>query len=365
MPRRQGTIVQRARGYYAVASTVDAMTGKRHRPRVGPFPTPREARDALDQLLGDISAQRFTVADRTPLAVYLTGWLAVHRTTLKPSTAHGYRAVIDRYMGPIAAVPLADLKPSHLNGLYAAMVERGLSPRTVRTLHTVVRRALNDALRDGVVMRNVAVAASLPRTSPPEVRVWTADELRTFLEAVADHPLYPAFYVAAFTGVRRAELCGLRWDAIDIDRGQLHITRTLTLVGPNVVWGEPKTTRGRRTVDLDASTVAVLRRWRLRQAPESLIRVGPGHDRVFDVHPKVLTQAFAKAVRSAGLPVITWHALRHGHVTHLLAAGVQPHVVAARVGHATVGFTLTAYAHTLPTQDAGAAEAFATAVLGS
>ena len=169
--------------------------------------------------MGDISARRFTVADRTPLAVYLTGWLAVHRTTLKPSTAFGYRAVIDRYIGPIAAVPLSDLKPSHLNGLYAGMTERGLSPRTVRTLHTVVRRALNDALRDGVVMRNVAVAASLPRTSPPEIRVWTADELRTFLEAVADHPLYPAFYVAAFTGIRRAELCGLKWDCVDLENG--------------------------------------------------------------------------------------------------------------------------------------------------
>jgi integrase len=357
MARPRGTITKRARGYYAVASVTDPMSGRRHRPRVGPFDSPREARAGLDQLLADISARRYTSADRTPLGDYLTDWLGVHRTTLKPSTAHGYASVIDRYVGPIAAVALSDLRPSHLNALYAGMVERGLSPRTVRTVHVVVRRALADALRDGIVVRNVAVAASLPRTSQPNVRVWTAEELRTFLASVADHPLYPAFHVAAFTGIRRAELCGLRWDAVELENAKLHITRTVTVVGHQLVWGEPKTTRGRRVVDRDASTVAVLRRWRIRQGPDA--------DRVFDIHPAVLTRSFARAVHRAGVPVINWHALRHGHVTHLLAAGVQPHVVAARVGHATVGFTLSQYAHVMPTQQTDAAEAFAAAVLGT
>lgn len=357
MSRPRGTVRRRARGWYAIGSTTDPATGKRYRPVLGPFDTPRAARGALDGLLADIHRGRVTVADRTPLGTFLKGWLSVHRVTLKPSTAHGYASVIDRYVvTAIGALPLSDLRPSHLNALYAGMTERGLSPRTCRTVHNVIRRALADAVRDGTLARNVAEAASLPRTTQPDIRVWTADELRRFLDAAADDPLFPAFHVAAFTGIRRGELCGLRWDAVDLDAAVLHIRRTLTVVGPNLVWGEPKTARGRRGVDLDAATVAVLRRWRIRQ--------GPGEACVFGVHPVALTRAFGRAVRRAGVPVIHWHALRHGHVTHLLAAGVPPHVVAARVGHATVGFTMQQYGHVLPSQQADAAEAFARAVLG-
>ena len=346
--RPRGTIVRRARGYYALGSAVDPMTGKRLRPRVGPFPTARDARAGLDQLLADIASKRFAAVDRTPLTTYLTTWLAAHRTTLKATTAHGYRGVIDRYITPtIGAVPLADLRPAHLNGLYALLTERGLSPRTCRTVHVVIRRALADAVRDGAIPRNVADAASLPRVGYVEQTAWSADEARAFLDATTDHPNHALFVVALTTGMRRGELAGLRWEDIDFDAATITVRRARTTVGARVVEAEPKTKTSRRVIDVDAGTLSVLRRWRLRQPPDAY---------VFPGTPDRLSRAWDAAVNAAGVRRIRFHDARHTAASLMLQAGVPVNVVSRRLGHASPVVTLTVYAHVVPGQGRDAAD---------
>ena len=363
MTRRRGTIRRRAKGWYAIASVTD-QAGARHRPRQGPFPTRRDAEAALGQMMADLDRGGFVLPNRTPLADYLTTWLDVHRWQLRPSTANGYEGVVRRYVQPfIGAVSLKDVRPQHLNDLYAGMVRRGLSPRTVRTVHVVVRRALSDAVREGLITRNVADAAVVPRPKRIEMKTWTAADLRRFLEAVQDDPLYPAMHLAAFTGMRRGEVCGLRWSDVDLERARLALSHTVIVVAGSLVEGEPKTERGRRVVDLDPVTVGVLRTWKAQQAAAQLA-TGSRNDRVFQVHPEVLSAVFDRLVRQAGLPRIRFHDLRHTHVSLLAAAGVPPHVISARVGHATVGFTLTHYSHVLPGHQADAAALVARAVLG-
>ena len=356
MTRRRGFVQKRARGWYAIASMTDRATGKRQRPRLGPFNSPRAAQAALDGLLADIHRGRFAVADRTPLATYLTGWLAVHRVTLKAATAYGYAAVIDRYIaGTIGAVPLADLRPSHLNGLYAAMSDRGLAPRTVRTVHNVIRRALADAVREGTVARNVGDAASLPRVGHVEQTAWSADEARAFLHATADDPDHALFVVALTTGMRRGELAGLQWDDIDFDAGTIMVRRTRTTVGAKVVEADPKTKTSRRVVDVDAGTVATLRRWRIRQAP---------HFYVFPGDPNRLSKAWNVAVKRTGARRIRFHDARHTAASLMLQAGVPVNVVSRRLGHASAMVTLTVYAHVIPGQGRDAADRLG-AVLGT
>jgi integrase len=356
MTRPRGTILKRSRGYYAVASSVDPLTGKRTRPRVGPFQTARDARAGLDQLLADIAANRYATVDRTPLGKFLTAWLSVHRTTLKPSTAHGYKGVIDRYIKPvIGGVPLADLRPAHLNALYAQLVDRGLSPRTCRTVHVVIRRALADAVRDGALPRNVAVAAALPRVGHVEQTAWSADEARAFLDATADDPHHTLFVVALTTGMRRGELAGLRWEDVDFDAATITVRRTRSTVGAKVVEAEPKTKTSRRVIDIDAGTVAVLRRWRLRQSPDAY---------VFPGSPDRLSRAWNAAVKDAGVRRIRFHDARHTAASLMLQAGVAVNVVSRRLGHASPMVTLTVYAHVVPGQGRDAADRLG-AVLGT
>jgi integrase len=350
MARRRGTVERRARGFYAKASVVDDA-GVRHRPRTGPHPTARDAQRALDALLADIDRGTFVLADATPLADYLAGWLAVRTHALRPSTHAGYAAVFSRYVTPaIGQVPLKDLRPSHLNALYADMVARGLSARTVRTVHVPMRRALADAVREGILARNVADAATLPRTQHTEMATWDGDTLSAFLTFAHTHApqeTATALHVAATTGMRRGEVAGLRWDAVDLERATLRVTSTRTVVNRQVVTGEPKTSRSRRTVALDAGTVAALRRWKLAQPPSEL---------VFTMHPDYLSATFETLQVAAGVMRIRLHDLRHTAASLMLGAGIPVHVVSARLGHVNPTTTWNVYSHVLPTQGIEAAE---------
>lgn len=363
MARRRGTILQRARGYYAVASVVDEA-GKRHRPRSGPFRTRREAETALGQMMADIDQGSFVTPDRTPIADYLARWLAARRHELRPTTAANYAGVVRRYVVPaIGSVAMKDLKPSHIARLYADMRDRGLSARTVRTVHIVLHRALADAVRDGTLVRNVADAVRLPRVEAPEMKTWDAEQLNQFLTATRDHAMHAGFFTAAMTGLRRGELLGVRWADVDLDDATLAVRRTIVVVDGVMVEGEPKTNRSRRVIDLDPVTIDVLRWWKVQQA-ERLLASGKRTDRVFPWRPEDVSAEFRKAARRAGVPVVRFHDLRHTSATLMLSAGLPVHVVSARLGHTSAVVTWGTYAHVLPGADAAAAETMRQMVFG-
>ena len=169
------------------------------------------------------------------------------------------------------------------------------------------------------------------------------------------------------TGVRRGELLGLSWDAVDLDAGRLAITRTLIEGRGAPQFSEPKTKRGRRSVALDAGTVDALREHRERQLDERLAW-GPAyepHDLVFcredgtPIWPRTFSRFFDHHVRDAGLPKIRLHDLRHTHATLALEAGVHPKVVQERLGHSSIAITLDIYSHAIPAMQEDAAETIA------
>jgi integrase len=251
-----------------------------------------------------------------------------------------------------------------LNGLYAALLADGkqsnggggLSPRSVRYVHTIVHRALKDAVRWGRIARNPADAADPPRaaaTSRPTMTTWTAPEVRAFLEHTADHRLHAAFVVLATTGMRRGECLGLRWTDLDLDGKRASIVQTVIAVNHEVRFGSPKTARGRRTVVLDSGTIAALREHRQRQLAERLLMGAwfTDHGLVFcrpdggPLHPERFSRTFTDQARQAGLPLIRLHDLRHTWATRALSAGEHPKVVQERLGHAVIAITLDVYSH--------------------
>jgi integrase len=264
-----------------------------------------------------------------------------------------------------------------LDGLYARLITSGrrdgaggLSLRTVRYIHTIMRKALGDADRKGLVQRNVARYASPPAhsaTRAPEMSIWSPTELRDFLESVADHRHAALFRLAAMSGLRRGELLGLRWVDVDLENGSVSVRQAVTEVNGTTVTGDVKTKRSRRVVSLDAATVASLRQRRAAQIEHRLL-IGSGwrdSGLVFTSPtgepwlPESISQAFERAEARVRLPRIRFHDLRHTHASHLLAAGVNVKVVSERLGHGSVGFTLDVYAHVMPGQQADAAAAVA------
>jgi integrase len=193
--------------------------------------------------------------------------------------------------------------------------------------------------------------------------VWTADQLKAFFNLTADRRQYPSFWLAANTGMRRGELLGLRWDAIDIQQRRLSVNRAVVSVAARPQESGDKTRNSPRTIDLDIATLQVLAQWRQRQTDE----LGRSEDAMQLhtkpdgnlIHPQTLSQAFERTVATTTLPPISLHDLRHTHATLLLKAGVPLKVVSERLGHSSPAFTMTTYQHVLPGMQADAADTFA------
>ena len=205
--------------------------------------------------------------------------------------------------------------------------------------------------------------ADPPSRGTSRATAWTAKELSRFLEHVADDPLHPLWRLAATTGMRRGELAGVTWRALDLDGARLSVEQQLVPTRGGVSFGPPKSARSRRTIALDPVTIDVLRRHREAQMLERDF-AGPAYDDrdlVFAdplggaVHPQRLTEWFAKHRKAAGIATGTLHTLRHTVATLALTDEVQVHIVAARLGD-DPRQVLSTYAHLLPQSDELAAE---------
>jgi integrase len=246
--------------------------------------------------------------------------------------------------------------------------KRGLSETSLQHTHAALSSALDYAVRQRIIAHNVMVDVDRPRRQRTAMRVWSAGQLAKFLTAVEADRLHPVLRLASHTGARRSELLGLKLPQLDLAAATLSITARRTRVGYEMIErAGTKTAAGARVIDLDPLTVEVLRTWRKAQAAERQAW-GVAYvdtDYVFTaengepLHADHLAQRFERLVAAAGVPTIRFHDLRHTHATLLLKAGVPPHVVSQRLGHASPALTLSIYSHVLPRQQAAAAAAFA------
>ena len=367
------------RDEYFFDAGVDPVTGKRRQITKGGFTTRREAQQALTEALRSVQQGAFVARTKLTRGDYLEGeWLPAIRATVRPTTWEHYAGNVRAHIVPrLGAVSLADLSPAQLNAFYAELLASGrrqraggLSPKTVRHVHTLLRKALQDAVRWGRVVRNVADQADPPRPPATEMKVWTPDQLRSFLSSVREERLYPLWRLMAMTGMRRGEVLGLRWRDLDLEAARLSVVSTR--VARQAGAAEPKTRKGRRSIALDAGTVAALREHRRRQVEERLV-IGPGfndENLVFiwadgrPYRPEWLSREFERVSRLSGLPRIRLHDVRHSYATAALAAGIPAKVVSERLGHAQVSITLDTYSHVLPSLDESAADRVASLILG-
>ncbi|NLG65453.1 MAG: tyrosine-type recombinase/integrase, partial [Actinobacteria bacterium] len=213
---------------------------------------------------------------------------------------------------------LADLSGARINALYATLAEKGardgkkgLSPLTIRHVHSVLHRACNDAVRWGRLTRNPVDAADPPKARiRAEMKTWSAEQLGAFLASVRDDRLYGLWHVLAMTGMRRGEALGLRWEDVDLANAHLSVRRALIPCAREVIVSEPKTARGRRAIALDAETLEVLKGQAARQLTEQAEWDEAWIDTglVFTkengeaLHPEDVTRYFRIAVRKAMLP---------------------------------------------------------------
>lgn len=374
---RMTYIVQRQDRFYVVAyDGVDPLTGKERR-RWHPVGHDRsEAEVIAARLDADRESSAPAVSGAVTLGRFLTDtWLPQKRRHVRATTAYRYAWFVERYVKPaIGDVPLRRLRGDHLEALYESLADTGgrtrtgLAAKTILEVHMIVRAALDVAVERRLVQRNVAHEARSRRRPPADAvaRAWSADELRQFLTGARHHRLYPALHLAAYSGMRRGEIVGLKWSDLDRTSARLSISRTLQNVGGRPVEFGCKTRTSRRTVDLDADTMRQLDGWRRQLRRDDLPH--RQDDWMFCnpagrfLNPESLSQLFDRIVRRLELPRIRFHDLRHTHASLLVAAGVPIKVVCERLGHSHPAFTMHTYQHLLPGMSAAAAALVASPV---
>ena len=327
----------------------------------------RDAERVLRERLGMVESSAYVPKNTETVAEYLWRWMDTYAATNTTArTQQGYRVNIKRVAPMIGAIKLQGLQPAHMQKMYADLLERGLSAQTVLHTHRVLREALNHAVKWGVLIRNPADAVDPPRPEAKELQTWDGETIHAFLRAAKQGPFSDIYNLAVLTGMRRAELCGLRWERVDLDVARLSVAATLQrIVGKGLVQGQPKTGRSRRVIALSESALKLLRDVRSRQI-EHRLKAGPAWQETGYVFTQEdgspidadrVSRDFARIVREASLPYMTLHGLRHTHATMLFSQGIHPKVVSERLGHSNIAITLDTYSHVLPDMQEAAAQA--------
>jgi integrase len=274
---------------------------------------------------------------------------------------------VRNYLVPtLGWIKLRALTPAHLRGLYREKTETGLSARTVGYIHTTIHNALEQAVKDGLVPRNVADVVKPPQLCKEEIQPLTPAQTKSFLEAVGGHRFEALYVLAVTAGPRQGELLGLKWEDIALDRNLLQVKRTLSgTKGGEPIFSNPKSAKGRRSVKLTARAVEALRRHRERQLEEreEVAGIWQNHGLVFPTRigtpmsrHNLVARSFKPLLKRAGLPEIRFLDLRHTCATLMLAVGANPKVAQETLGHANVTITLDTYSHLLPNMQNEVAE---------
>ena len=322
--------------------------------------TQQEAMKAVREVNQQKDQGMLLTGEDQTLNNFLTTWLQdVAKHNVRVRTYERYRELITLHIIPVLGkTKLQKLMPQQLQSLYNQKLEEGYAPQTVKHIHRVLHKALNDALKWQLVIRNVSNAVSPPRVPKKEMRVLSGEQAQQFLEVSQGDPFETLYVLALTTGMRQGELLGLKWEDIDLAIGILQVKRTVTrLVGKGFTVSEPKTTQSRRRIHLTKLAIEALKQHRIRQR-EARLAAGPEWQDQGWVFcntigspvevGNMIRRSFRPILVKAELPIIRFHDLRHSAASLLLLLGVHAKVVQELLGHSQISVTLDTYSHVLP-----------------
>lgn len=313
--------------------------------------------------------------EKITTAEWLSRWMSeVVIPNRKVRTVERYEGIIKNHIVPVVGhVPISRLGPTHIKKVHSNLAEKGLSASTVECCHWVMSAALTYALRMEVVYRNPVQAVEPPKVVKKEVQPPLMQTVNKILclsrEDRSD--MYPALWLATYTGMRRGEVLGLHWSNVELNSGQLHVSQALVRTNRlGLILDTPKSPASRRVIDIDDETVNVLCDHKVAQMESRLMLTGSykDNDLVFanDIgglpNPMRLTRALGRYAERAGAGNMHLHDLRHFHASVLLQSGMNIVLVSKRLGHSSVSMTLDIYGHLLPGWQKEAATAFAKAM---
>ncbi|MBA7581230.1 putative prophage phiRv2 integrase [subsurface metagenome] len=319
-----------------------------------------DAQRRLTELLSSIDKGVYTPPGRLTVAQHLHRWLSGYvRTNCSLRTLDAALSIVENHLIPaLGNTQLKHLHPQAIQSYYSQALAgtptcKKLSARSVHYHHRILKQSLKYAVRQGYLGRNPCELVDPPKPHRKPMRTLTPGELEVLLEAAADNRFYPVYYMAVSTGLRQAELLGLRWRDIDLDYASISVSRVLYKRRGICQFNEPKTAHSRRRVAMTPKLAIFLKKYfEERQLLWlELDKILSLDDLVFanveglPLDPGVLSHNFARLVKRAGLEHVRMHDLRHTFASLMLLRGAKPKVISEALGHASVAFTMDTYSH--------------------
>ncbi|MDD4834009.1 MAG: site-specific integrase [Lutispora sp.] len=328
----------------------------------------------LDEIKKTLEESNKSDFSNVTLSQWLDIWLYDYiKPSIRPTTFSSYESISRIHIKPhIGHLLLKDLKAEHIQRLFNEKANNGrydglggLSTRTIKYIHFLIKSALSQAIKMGFLDKNVAEATVLPRMVKKDIRVLTLIEQSKFLSTVAGDRLSAAFILDLSTGLRQGELLALKWGDINFEENYIRVRRTIIRTNifnkdkestSQLIFQDPKTKAGKRFVPYPDNISNVLSEHKHRQISEK-IKAGSlyeDNDFVFctelgkPIEPRNFTRKFYKLAKKAGLQDINLHALRHTYATRLLEMNEHPKVVQELLGHSSITVTLDIYSHVMP-----------------
>jgi integrase len=351
---------------YRGAYTVYAAKGPKRRYVTGK--TRENVRAKFTKAMADRDGGLVFDAGSLTVEEYLIRWLEDSvRGTVRQSTYEVYGHMVHPHIVPaLGRLKLKNLTPAHVRSFYRQRLDAGLAPATVHKMHVVLHKALDQAVSDGLIPRNIVKGVKVLQTRKKEIQPLKPEQVKALLDAARGDRLEALYVLALNTGLRQGELLALKWEDVELEDTILRVRHTLTRAGGKVALGPPKTNKSRRSVRLTSGAVEALRAHLSRQLEEmeqmgSLYQPGGlvfANETGGIINPSNLrNRSFSRLLKRAGLPGIRFHDLRHTCATLLLSRNINPKIVSEMLGHSSVSITLDIYSHVLPNMQESAVRA--------
>ncbi len=318
--------------------------------------TQKEVAQKLKAATAAIDAGTYSAPSKMTVGQWLDIWTAEYLGAVKPRTVDLYKGVAKSRIKPgLGAVKLETLTPHTVQSYYNGLSKEGLAPKTVKNIHGILHKALQQAVANGYIKTNPADSCILPRPVRRGLKPLDEDMITAFLKAIQGHQFGDLFTVTLFTGMREGEALGLLWDCVDLTKGTITVDKQLQLIrgsGGQYQMVPTKNSKS-RSITLAASVVKVLRDVK-RQQLENRLRYGPlwedsgfvftdelGHH----LSASSVYKSFKKVMEQIGSPETRFHDLRHSYAVASIRSGNDIKTVQENLGHATAAFTLDVYGH--------------------
>ena len=336
-----------------------------------------EVKEKLKQAIGETQALDITKAGKYTVGEWMEVWFQDYaKIKVRPSSHQTYQGYIQNHIRPnIGDIPLEKLTSLDLQKLYKKLLAqgrvdrveakgqpKGLSAKTVRNIHQILSSALKLAQEQRLILTNPAEGCALPRVEHQEMKTLTTVQLASFFREARESGVFELYYLELATGLRRGELLGLKWEDIDLERGDLRVRRQVSRINGEVVEAPLKTKNAYRTLPLAEDTVSVLKEQRKKVGNSPWVFPSPNGG---PISPDSVLHMLHRVLKRAGLPKVRFHDLRHTFATLALQNGVDVKTVSGMLGHFSAGFTLDTYAHITSAAQRQAAKTMENVLSGS